>query len=175
MTWADVDLRRGVIHVRWSRTEFSSGTRLTEPKSAASRRTLALPTFVAESLRRQRDREHRKAAAAGSRVRPEDPVLTTRTRKPFWTSYVHVELQARLRRLGLPKMRFHDLRHTAASLMLAEGISPRTVMEVLGHRNLAVTMFVYGHVNLRHQREAALVVDRVLGAGRIRKQGGVSM
>lgn len=72
-------------------------------------------------------------------------------------------------------MRFHDLRHTAASLMLAEGISPRTVMEVLGHRNLAVTMFVYGHVNLRHQREAALVVDRVLGAGRIRKQGGVSM
>lgn len=166
LTWRDVDLRRGVIHIRWNRTEFSSGTRLTEPKSAASRRTLALPTLVKESLQRQRAREARKARLAGVQLRPDDPVLTTRTRRPFWTSYVHVELQARLRRLGLPKMRFHDLRHTAASLMLAEGVSPRTAMEILGHRNLAVTMLVYGHVNLRHQREAVRIVDRALGKGR---------
>lgn len=59
-------------------------------------------------------------------------------------------------------MRFHDLRHTAASLMLAEGVPPRTVMEMMGHRNLAVTMLIYGHTNLRHQREAADRLDRAL-------------
>lgn len=168
LTWNDVDLDRGLLHVRWNRTEFFQGTRLTAPKSAASLRTLALPAFVTHVLRRHRQRELKKAQLAGTCLKPSDPVLTTRTRRAYWTSYLHVELQARLRRLGLPKMRYHDLRHTAASLMLSERVSPRTVMEILGHRNLAVTMFVYGHVNLRHQREAAEIVDQALGARRRR-------
>lgn len=170
LTWNDLDLDRGVSHVRWNRTEFSQGTRLTAPKSAASLRTLALPAFVVSALRRHHQRELGKADVAGTRLKPSDPVMTTRTRRAYWTSYLHVELQARLRRLGLPKMRYHDLRHTAASLMLSERISPRTVMEILGHRNLAVTMFVCGHVNLRHQREAAEVVHQALGAGRRRRR-----
>lgn len=62
----------------------------------------------------------------------------------------------------MPPMRFHDLRHTAASLMLAQGAPPRTVMEMMEHRNLDVTMFIYGHTNLRHQREAARLIDRAL-------------
>ena len=121
------------------------------------------------SLRDQWRRETNKARKAGATVRPSDPVLTTRTRRPHWTAYLHVELKKRLKDLGLPPLRYHDLRHTAASLMLAEGISPRTVMEMLGHRNLEVTMFVYGHVNLRHQHVAAAAVDRAL-AGRRRRR-----
>ena len=166
LTWADVDFKRHVLHVRWNRTEFVGGTRLTAPKTAASRRTLALPAFVERVLREQRRAEQRKARTAGTRLRPEDPVLTTRTRRPYWTGYVHLELQKRLRELGLPRMRYHDLRHTAASLMLGAGVPPRTVMEMMGHRNLAVTMLIYGHVNLRHQREAVSVVDRVLAGKR---------
>ncbi len=158
LTWADVDFIRHVLHVRWNRTEFVGGTRLTAPKTAASRRTLALPAFVERVLREQRRSEQRKARAVGARLRPEDPVLTTRTRRPYWTGYVHVELQKRLDDLGLPRMRYHDLRHTAASLMLAASVPPRTVMEMMGHRNLAVTMLIYGHTNLRHQREAVGVV-----------------
>lgn len=170
LTWSDVDLARGLLHVRWNRTEYLGGTRLTAPKTAASRRTLALPAFVARVLREQRRAEQRKARAAGTRLRPEDPVLTTRTRRPYWTSYLHVELQKRLRELGLPAMRYHDLRHTAASLMLGAGVPPRTVMEMMGHRNLAVTMLIYGHTNLRHQREAVGVVDRVLAGGGTRRE-----
>ena len=168
LTWADVDFTRQVIHIRWNRTEFVGGTRLTAPKTAASRRTLALPAFVERVLREQRGREKQKARAAGTRVVPGDPVLTTRTRRPYWTGYVHVELQKRLDDLGLPRMRYHDLRHTAASLMLAASVPPRTVMEMMGHRNLAVTMLIYGHTNLRHQREAVSVVDRVL-AGKTKR------
>jgi integrase len=169
LTWNDVDFKRHVLHVRWNRTEWRNGTRLTEPKTAAARRTLALPPFVEEILRRQRQRERSKARKEGARIGAMDAVLTTRTRRPFWTSYLHVELQKRLRNLGLPRMRYHDLRHTAASLMLAEGVPPRTVMEMMGHRNLEVTMLVYGHVSLRYQHAAARVVHRALTGGAHRR------
>lgn len=162
LTWGDIDLSRRQLQVRWNRTEFEGGTRLTAPKTAASRRTLALPTLVVEALRKQQAGERSKARRAGATLRKEDPVLTTRTRRPYWTSYFHFDLRNRLARMGLPPMRFHDLRHTAVSLMLAEGVPPRTVMEMMGHRNLAVTMLIYGHTNLEHQRKAVKAVDRAL-------------
>jgi integrase len=162
LTWNDVDFQRRVIHVRWNRTEWHNGTRLVEPKTTAARRVIAMPKMLERSLRMRRRREQEKARKAGTIVRPADPVLTTRSRRPYWTSYLYVELKRRLERLGMPPMRFHDLRHTAASLMLAHGAPPRTVMEIMGHRNLDVTMFIYGHTNIRHQREAARIVDNAL-------------
>ncbi len=167
LTWRDVDLRRRVLHVRWNRVEWEHGTRLMEPKTAASRRTLVLPNLVHAAFLRQQAREHEKARAAGTRLQPSDPVLTTRTRRPYWTSYLYQDLRGRLERLGLPRMRVHDLRHTAASLLLSEGVSPRTVMEIMGHKNLAVTMFVYGHTNLRHQQVAVDTLNRALRRHRI--------
>lgn len=165
LTWADVDLRRRQLSVRWSRVETTNGNRLVEPKTAASRRVLAMPEFVVRVLRRQLDRERRKARRAGVALLPGDAVLTTRNRRPYWSSYLYADMKRRLEGLKMQHMRFHDLRHTAASLMLAEGVPPRTVMEMMGHRNLAVTMLVYGHTNLRHQREA---VDRLDAAFRRR-------
>lgn len=167
LTWADVDLRKRQLTVKWNRVEWERGTRLMEPKTAASRRTLVLPELVHAALIRQRRREQRKAREAGAKVSPSDPVLTTRTRRPFWTSYLYHDLCKRLDRLGLPRMRLHDLRHTAASLLLSEGVPPRTVMEMMGHRNLEVTMFIYGHTNLRHQRVAVATLDRALRRHRI--------
>lgn len=160
LTWADVDLGKRQLTVRWSRVETYHGARLVEPKTAASRRVLAMPEFVVRVLRRQRERELRKARRSRVSLLPGDAVLTTRNRHPYWSSYLYGDLKRRLERLKMPHMRFHDLRHTAASLMLAEGVPPRTVMEMMGHRNLAVTMLVYGHTNLRHQREAAERLDK---------------
>jgi integrase len=167
LTWADVDLPRKRLTVNWNRVEWERGTRLISPKTAASRRTLALPALVVDVLRRQRARERQKARAAGALVQPGDPVLTTRNRRPYSTSYLYQDLRRRLERLGLPRMRFHDLRHTAASLLLGEGVPPRTVMEMMGHRNLAVTMLIYGHANLDQQRAAVDTLDRALRKHRI--------
>lgn len=166
LTWGDVDLRQRKLSVRWNRTEYEGGTRLTAPKTAASRRTLALSETVVKALRKQRSRKLLKARRTATSLRADDAVLTTRTRRPYWTSYLYRDFRDRQRRLGLTSMRFHDLRHTAASLMLAEGVPPRTVMEIMGHRNLAVTMLIYGHTNLEHQRAAARVLDRALRRGR---------
>jgi integrase len=167
LTWGDVDLRKRMLTVNWNRVEWERGTRLMAPKTAASRRALAMQELVRAALVRQRERERKKARAAGTKLRPEDPVMTTRTRRPYWTGYLYCDLCERLARLGLPKMRLHDLRHTAASLLLSEGVPPRTVMEMMGHRNLEVTMYIYGHTNLRHQRDAVATLDRALRRYRI--------
>jgi integrase len=160
LTWADVSLAERRLQVRWTRTEYEGGTRLTAPKTAASRRTLAIPELVLRSLRDQLARERTKARRVGAEIRPEDAVLTTRTRRPYACGYFYQDLKKRLARLELPPMRLHDLRHTAASLMLAEGVPPRTVMEMMGHRNLEVTMLIYGHTSLDQQRKAAVALDR---------------
>ncbi len=83
------------------------------------------------------------------------------------TRLVAPKTAASRRVLVLPRMRFHDLRHTAASLLLSEGVPPRTVMEMMGHRNLAVTMLIYGHTNLDQQERAVATLDKALRRYRI--------
>ncbi len=69
-----------------------------------------------------------------------------------------------LAKSGLPKKRFHDLRHTCASLLLAQGAHPRVVMEILGHSQMSLTMDTYSHVIPALQREAAKQMDDILNA-----------
>lgn len=79
------------------------------------------------------------------------------------------DLTRRLQRLlanaGMQRLRFHDLRHGTASLLTAQGIHPRTIMEILGHSTITVTMNTYAHVAPALRREAASSLDRVFGSG----------
>ena len=83
-----------------------------------------------------------------------------------------VTLRRRFKRLlkaaGLSDARFHDLRHSAASLMLAQGVPLKTIQEILGHSSIAVTSGFYAHLGEQLKREAADAMDRVLGEGRLR-------
>ena len=67
---------------------------------------------------------------------------------------------------GVRRIRFHDLRHTCTSLLLAQGVSPRVVMDVLGHSQLSITMDLYSHVMPSALRDAADAMDRALSEGR---------
>ena len=67
-----------------------------------------------------------------------------------------------LTKAGLPRKRFHDLRHTCASLMLAQGVHPRVIMDTLGHSHISTTMDIYGHVMPALQQDAAEKMDRLL-------------
>jgi integrase len=75
------------------------------------------------------------------------------------------KFQATLKRLGLPRQRFHDLRHCCASLLLIRGVSPRVVMEQMGHSQISLTMNTYSHVVPSLQRDAADRLEALLGAG----------
>ena len=74
----------------------------------------------------------------------------------------HRVFKAMLRKAGLPDIRYHDLRHTAATLLLAQGVDPRTIMETLGHSQISLTLNTYAHVVPALQRQAAAKMDEIL-------------
>lgn len=83
-----------------------------------------------------------------------------------WWSTSHADFQRMLKTAGLPVRRFHDLRHTTASLLLYRGVHPRVVMDVLGHSEIRMTMDLYSHVYAAVQREAATEMNSVLRAAK---------
>ncbi len=126
---------------------------------------MTLPAFAVTALRRQRDWFQTQ-----DRLLPAEAwqdggyVFTTRIGTPMHSGDVTRALQRLLAAAELPRMRFHDLRHGAATLLLAQGVHPRVVMETLGHSTIAVTMNVYSHVVPALQRGPARRGAR-LGSG----------
>ncbi len=105
-------------------------------------------------------------ALAGSRWRDGDYVFPSTIGTPLDGVTVTHRFQDALKRLDLPHQHFHDLRHASASLLLAQGVSPRVVMETLGHSQISLTMNVYSHVIPALQRDAADRMDALLTGSR---------
>jgi integrase len=156
LCWADVDLehatltvRRGVHRVR------GQGLVYEEPKADRSRRTVALPAPLVEALRAHRAAQLEERLAAGAEWVDLDLVFAQRNgkgieRKCDWRAW-----KALLRKAGVRDIRVHDGRHTAATLLLSEGVHPRVVMEVLGHAQMRTTTDTYSHVMPALGRDAA--------------------
>ena len=156
LRWADVDLRAGTLNVRVQLQKLDKKFQLTEPKSDRSRRTIVLPAPALDALKDHKLRQElQDKALAGDDWEDWGLVFTSRNGAPLDDSNVRRSLRAILEKAQLPAMRFHDLRHTCASLLLAQGIHPRVVMEILGHSQISLTMNTYSHVVPELQREAA--------------------
>jgi integrase len=161
--WQDVDLDAGTLRVRVALQRLEGrGLQTVEPKTARSRRSIALPPQVIESLRAHKSRQAQERLLAGSRWQDSGFVFTTATGTPLEGSSVTHRFQKLLRRAGLPHLRFHDLRHACASLLLAQGVHPRVVMETLGHSQISLTMNTYSHVIPALQRDATERMDAIL-------------
>jgi len=164
LKWSDVDLDGTTLQVRRTIQRTPQGWVAGDPKSRQSRRRIALPATVVEALRTHRIRQLGERLSLGDAWNDQDLVFTTAIggrlpRSVFEHSWFH----PLLRRAGLPRMRFHDLRHIAATLLLARGINPKVVSEMLGHSSIAITLGLYGHVTPHMQQLAAETMDRVLG------------
>jgi integrase len=162
LCWEEVDLKMGYLRISKQLQRFDGETRLVEPKTARSRRTLALPAFIARSLREHRDRQLKEREAAGSKWIESDLVFTTATGKPIDATRISKDFHRHLDRAGIAQRRFHDLRHSCATLLLVQGVSPRVVMEVLGHSQISLTMNTYTHVLPELRRQAADRMDELL-------------
>lgn len=137
--------------------------RLAEPKTAKSRRTVMLPTIAIEALRRQKARQAAARLAAGEAWQDRhNLIFTDALGRPARPDNVSGYFRAAVDRLGLPHVRFHDLRHSAATLMLSQGVPLKVVSETLGHSSIAITADVYQHVTPDLRREAAEAMDRAL-------------
>ena len=157
------ELRAALVETRRKLKAVQMTLRFAEPKSARSRRTITLPAVAATALREHRTRQLEERLAAGGRWRDSGLVFTTTIGTPLDPRNVDRQFKAILKAAGLPAIRFHDLRHTAATLLLAQGVDPRTIMETLGHSQISLTLNTYAHVVPALQRMAAAKMDAILG------------
>lgn len=163
LQWTDIDLERRQLRVVKNLQRVrGQGQVLLETKTRRSRRNIILPVRTTEALRSLRSNQNQRRRSAGKEWNDLGFSFTTSTGRPLDQRDVLRSFRRILRKAKLPRMRFHDLRHSCASLLLAEGISPRVVMETLGHSRIAVTMDTYTHVMPALQREAADAMDRSL-------------
>lgn len=133
LQWGDIDLLKGVLYVRRSyHPAFGFG----EPKSAAGRRAVHLPPDLSEMFRYE-----------GFSKAPEDLVFTNREGKPIDPSQlVRFQFHPVMARAGLRRIRFQDLRHTYATMMIATGASPKLLQQQMGHESIETTFRHYGHL-----------------------------
>jgi integrase len=163
LMWGDLDLESGVLRVRRASQRIPhQGTQLVETKTMRSRRTLVMPPIVISRLRAHRARQALERLAAGDRWVDLDLVFPSERGTLADGPNVTHRFHKLLKRAGLPPMRFHDLRHACASLLLVQGVHPRVVMETLGHSQISLTMNTYSHVLPILQREAADRMEAVL-------------
>jgi integrase len=166
--WSDVDLTAGTLSVRRSMARTADGgAALAETKTATSRRTIPLPGLAVDALRSQQDRQDAAREAAGSAWQDRDGlVFTDAVGRPLRGTHVAYTFRKARSAAGLPAVRFHDLRHSAATLLLAEGVPLAVVSDLLGHSTITVTAAHYAAVVPELRREAADAMDRAIGGGR---------
>ncbi len=176
LKWRDVDSAapaggsangQAALQVRATLAEkVKGGFDYAEPKSARSRRRIALTAAAAEALRIHRARQAEERLLVGPEWQDNDLVFCTHEGKPLIGSNVlNQNFHPLLKRAGLPRIRFHDLRHTAATLLLLRGVHPKIVSEMLGHSSVSLTLDVYSHVLPDMQREATTALDQMLAEG----------
>jgi integrase len=154
--WEDLDLNAGTATIRHSlqRTRTGGLTQL-PTKTRASERRVALPTECLHSLKEHQERQERERKEAGVGWRDSGLAFTTPTGRPLDPANLTRRFRSLLNRAGLRRIRFHDLRHSTATLLLEEqGVDLVVIKELLSHANIGVTAGVYAHVRLRLQRQA---------------------
>jgi integrase len=153
-------MRRGeLLALRWSAVDLATGrVQVVESKTAAGRRSIALDPGTVAALKAWK-RQQTVVQLGGAGL-----VFTREDGEPLRASWVDHAFQRTIRRLGLPVIRFHDLRHTHATIALQAGVPAKVVSERLGHSSIAITMDTYSHVIPAMQEDAAAkVADLVMG------------
>jgi integrase len=147
LTWEHVDLERGSLTVRQAlQRQPGKGLVFVQPKSRAGRRTIALPGPLCEALRAHRVAQLAERMAAGSQWQNHGLVFCQENGRPLEPRSDHRAWRALLAEAKVRPARLHDARHTAASLLLQQGVPARVAMEVLGHSQIGLTLGTYSHV-----------------------------
>jgi integrase len=165
LRWRDVDLVRGTLSVRATlqRTK-QDGYTFSAPKTKHSQRQITLTRLAIAALRRHRVRQDVERLSSPT-WEDHDLVFPNTVGKPMdGMNLLHYHFQPLLKRAGLPRIRFHDLRHTAATLLLDRGVNPKIVSEMLGHASISITLDTYSHVLPTMQQSAAAEMDAALAA-----------
>jgi len=163
LRWADIDWAAGTLHITQQllRARRGAPPQLGPPKTARGRRTVAIGPDLIALLQRVRTAQKADRLACGPAYQDHGLVFQTPLGTPLHHRNVDRLLAQLIRRAGVPPIRFHDLRHTHAALLIADGWDPRLIADRLGHAQIAFTLQVYGHLFPGRQQEAATRLDRL--------------
>ena len=162
--WQDIDFEAGCLYVRRSVGRIGAlGIRESEPKTQSGKRRIELPTFVLQTLQRHHEQQEVDQKSVGDRWRAQDIVFCNRYGGYIEISNLHVAFKRVLERAGLPDIRLHDLRHSAASILLSMGVNPKIVQELLGHSHISITLDIYSHIFPSMQKDAMQRLDDLFG------------
>jgi integrase len=164
LRWRAVDLKKGNLRVIATLQRNRRGLGFGEPKTQRGRRTIVLPPFAVDVLRRHRKEQAQKRLRLGRVWRDEDLVVTTGVGGPMDPGEVTRGFRRLAREIGVEGVRFHDLRHAYATMLLASGVHPKIASEALGHSTIGITLDTYSHVLPTMQAEAAKAVEQALGS-----------
>ena len=165
LRWRDVDLALRVISIQQTFYQLGKQQLFKEPKTSKARRTVALPDVLIDQLRALKEQQKQHRAFHGQDYVDHDLVFCQSNGRPLRANnIVRRDFRKITKLAGLPKIRFHDLRHSHATHLLRQGENPKVVQERLGHSSPAFTLSVYSHVLPGMQDQAARrLADRVLG------------
>ncbi len=162
LRWTDIDLDGGEASIQRTLEQTRDGLRLKEPKTQKAARTVALPSLAVEALRVYKVQQGERRLSLGPAYEDQGLVFAREDGSLWPPDTFSTAFCALIRRSGLPRIRFHDLRHSHASQLLRQGVHPKVVSERLGHSSVKTTLDIYSHVVPGMQREAALGVDAAL-------------
>ena len=162
LRWRDVDLSLGQVAVVQTRLKANGTTYFAGPKTQRSRRTIAIDGATVDVLKRHRAAQARERLAFGPLYEDNDLVFCFRDGRPLDPDGVSQRFQRHAREARLPVLRFHDLRHTHATLGLMADVHPKVMQERLGHSSVAFTLDIYSHAIPTMQGEAASKVAALL-------------
>lgn len=163
LRWEDVNLETGTLSVNFTLQRIDKMNILAEPKTEKSRRTIKLPESCVVALEAHQTLQDQERTFAGAEWRDEwGLVFTEDDGSPLSRVAVTRRFQRILEGADIPKRRFHDLRHTCATLLLAQGVPLKVVQETLGHTLFSTTADIYSHVLPVLMADAASKMDAIL-------------
>ena len=166
LKWNAVDFTSGLIHIQYTVVEYQHIVEGKEQtKTKASYRTLPLSGEIADFLQQLKRSQQENREFFGSGYIENDFVCKRQTGEPFIPNYITIRFRKILANHDLPHIRFHDLRHSAASLLLANGFSLKEIQEYLGHGDISTTANIYSHLLFQSKQNMADRMGNLLRAG----------
>jgi len=163
LRWQDIDIKNKRLSVQRSVSRLPGGHRVSEPKTASGKRSITLPPFVIEALQQHRVRQLETKLNVGPAWEEHDLVFCNTYGRFLNSASLYDLFTSLVKKAGLPHMRFHDLRHSAATILLAMKVPVKVIQELLGHSSITTTLNVYGHVLPSMQEEAMDKMERMFG------------
>lgn len=162
LRWKDVDMDSGVVHIRNTVVKFKTVSELEKTKSKASKRDLFMPNALKSYLQTVWQRQEAERNLCNRPFSGDEHICQWPDGTVFDPDYVSRRFAKLLEKNHLPKIRFHDLRHTAGSMLVNSGHTIKQVQEFLGHEKASTTLDIYSHVSLEGKKNTAAVLDELL-------------